>query len=260
MGTIAMSLAKTTRCAFAFILTILTVSPAWSQNPPAASDAARAQAIHAIITSPQWQQMLQKFDKWLAVQQIYTMEEIDAIKNDFNVRISQMQPQEVNQFLVDMNARLDVLLSAQTEEAREWVSQFLTVAKNPRERLESKRPDVMNMSASQIRQELQQFQQQQSIRQQSQAAFDLTRELQVQSAQNIQASRNQAFDQAQANRAQAPANTVARSPYAPRPQNMPNYTDFNRVVPRSYSPIYSVGPWGNPIRWNPLRDDYWWGW
>lgn len=230
------------------------------QETRSSGDDKRTAQVQEIIEGPQWQAMLQRFEKWLSIQQIYSPEEVVAIKNDFNTRILQMQPKEVKQFLEDMNARLDVLMSEPAEEARQWVNQFMSVTRNPQERLAEKRPDVMRMSAAEIRNELQQFQQQQATRQQAQAAFNRTRELQVQSARELQSSRQQAWEQLSTERSRAAVNAQPRSPYAPLPQDLPNYTNFRYAVPAPLSPAYTVGPWGAPVRWNPLRDEPWWWW
>ena len=58
----------------------------------------------------------------------------------------------------DTEDRLTVLTGPDAQAAGQWVSQFLATARNwPQDQLRVKRPDVMNMTAAQIQQELDRF-------------------------------------------------------------------------------------------------------
>jgi hypothetical protein len=107
------------------------------------------------------------------------------------------------------------------------------------------------MTASEIRQELRRFQQQRAATQVSQAAFERTRGRQAESAQRRQGDLREAQAQAQEVRSRAAANMLSRSRYAPRPENRPNHSEF--VLFDDRRPVYTVGPWGTPIRWDPLH-------
>ena len=69
-----------------------------------------------------------------------------------------MSPAELEEFLKDMEERLEVLTSPEAEDARAWLEQFMAVARNPEQQLGMSRPDVLNMTASQVRLELQRLQ------------------------------------------------------------------------------------------------------
>jgi hypothetical protein len=189
--------------------------------------------------------MRSAFDQWLSAQQIYTMDEVAAIRADLNDRASSMSADELEALLTEMEQRLAVLTSPEADEARAWISQFLSVqAKHSDEELRQMRPDVMNMTAGQIRNELLRFQQRRLATQQSQAAFDRGRSLQVQSALSVQQARQDADQRAQEARSRAAANSQVRRDPPPRRE---------QTVIVSQPPVYSVGPWGNPILWHPLR-------
>lgn len=189
-----------------------------------------------ILESDEWRQVNRAFNEWLSVQQIYRPEEVAAIKAGMKERVAHMSPRELRDFLDDMRDRLHVLLSPEAEDARHWLQQFFAVARNPEELLGRSRPDVLNMTASQIRQEILWLEQHRASRAQAQAAFDRTREMQLQMNRDAQAARQTARMPVQS-RSDWPANNPrTRSPYAPRREREP-------LRP---NPVYMIGPWGAP--------------
>jgi hypothetical protein len=194
--------------------------------------------------------MFRTFNDWLSVQQVYTAEQLARVRAELSAKVAAMSPRELEGFLKDMEERLEVLTSPEAEDARQWLAQFLAVARNPEAQLGRSRPDVLNMTASQIRQELQWLEQHRAARQQSHVAFSQGRALQQQTARGVQDARRQAQSRTVASRSRAAANTQFRSQYAPRPQDLPNTSDL-RPQPMG-TPIYSVSPWGTPVYWHPM--------
>jgi hypothetical protein len=190
---------------------------------------------------------------WLTVQQVYPAEQVAAIQQQLSARVSQMTPREAEEFMKAMEERLEVLTSPEAEEARQWLAHFFATRRNPEAQLRRSRPDVLNMTASQIRQELQWLQQHREGQQLSNAAFAQARAAQQQAALGFQDARQQAQVRAAESRSRAAANQF-RSPYAPRPQNLPNTSDL-RPKPMG-TPIYSVSPWGTPIYWHPMAGQW----
>jgi hypothetical protein len=190
---------------------------------------------------------------WLTVQQVYPAEQVAAIQQQLSARVSQMTPREAEEFMKAMEERLEVLTSPEAEEARQWLAHFFATRRNPEAQLRRSRPDVLNMTASQIRQELQWLQQHREGRQLSNAAFAQARAAQQQTALGFQDARQQAQMRAAESRSRAAANQF-RSPYAPRPQNLPNTSDL-QPKPMG-TPIYSVSPWGTPIYWHPMAGQW----
>lgn len=228
--------------------------PARGQNAPSqksvgtASDSQEA-ARRKNVESDRWQRVFRDFDQWLTVQRIYSAEEAAAIRADYSAKAARMSPQELQQLMEDTEAKLVVLTSPEAEEARAWVAQFLSVARNAEEQIRNKRPDVVNMTASQIRHELQQFHQQRAGRQQAHATFNQGRAQQLQSAQQVQASRAQFGSQTQ--NAPSRAATIgagSRSQYAPQRELRPK--------PLGTPIIYDIGPWGTPIIFHPFNESW----
>jgi hypothetical protein len=152
-----------------------------------------------------------------------------------------------------MEDRLAVLTSPEAEDARLWLAQFLAVAKNPEAQLGRSRPDVLNMTAGQIRQELLWLQQHRAARQQSQAAFQQGRTLQKQAALGVHDARSQGQNQVAESRARA-ASAQFRSEYSPSADGRPPFSDLR--LDTLGRPIYSVSPWGTPIYWHPMRGQW----
>lgn len=201
-------------------------------------DAARKQ----ILESDRWKHAERHLNEWFSVQKIYTADEVAAMRQEFTSRVSSMSPRELERFLHDMEERLDVLTSPEAEDARQWLGQFMAVARNPEEQLGIRRPDVLNMTASQVRHELQRLQQVRDSRLQAQAAFDRTRGVQAQASRDVLAAR-EAKRAPATNRSSWPANT-------PRPRNQ-NVQRRDPLPPPFRPPVYTVSPWGTPIVWHP---------
>lgn len=213
-----------------------------SDATAAANEAARQQ----ILRSDRWRNAARGLDQWLSVQQLYTPQEVTILRAQFKARIDRMSPAELEKQLADMEAKLSVLSSPEAEDARRWLAQFLAVqAKYSPDELRQMRPDVANMTATQIREELQRFQARRGQAAVTQSASAQGRALQLQSARTVQDARRQAMDAARQHAAQgaATAATFPQPSQPPRPQAIPVQTGPS---------IYTVGPWGNPILWDPL--------
>jgi hypothetical protein len=203
-------------------------------SAPADSDAQQAKR-RQILESERWRQAYNEFEDWLSVQQIYRPEEIATIRQQMRERVARMSPQELERFLDQMEERLRVLKSPEAEDARQWLKQFMAVARNPEQQLGRQRPDVLNMTAAQIRQEINWLEQHRASRQQAQAAFNQTRTAQSQIARDVQSTRRDARQPA--DRGNWPANAPRTfSPYSPR----------RDVIPNTPSPVFMIGPWGAP--------------
>jgi hypothetical protein len=206
----------------------------------APSEDAQKAARRAILESDRWRQAQREFNEWLSVQTIYTPDEIAAIKTNLRESIANKSPRELEDFMTDMERRLDVLLSPEAEDARLWLKQFMAVAVDPERQLGRARPDLLNMTASQIRQELQWLQQTREARQRNQASFERTRQLQSQAARDARSARQQARAPAP-NRSAWPANNPRRpSQYAPQRELLP-----------PPAPEFRISHWNHPIYWSP---------
>jgi hypothetical protein len=218
------------------------------ETAPAVVNSAEA-SRREILESRRWRQVRRELNEWLSVQQLYDPDEVAAIKAELSARIDEMSAIDLEDLLYEMEERLAVLMSPEAEGARVWLSQFLaTQARYSDEELRAMRPDVMNMTASQIRAELQRFQQRRAARQQAQATFDRGRAAQVQTVQSARTANQRARDQAAMDRGSRRVDAALyRSQYAPQRRER---SPASLRQPR----FYSVGPWGTLVRAHPLGD------
>jgi hypothetical protein len=213
--------------------------PAGTANTAAKADEAARQQI---LQSERWKNAVHGLQQWLSIQQLYTPEEVAVLRAQFKSRIDRMSPAQLEAQLAQLEEKLAVLSSPDAEDARRWLAQFLAVQRKYSDaQLRQMRPDIANMTAAQIRQELQKFQARRGQSQMFQSAAQQGRALQVQSAHNVQDARRQAQ---QAARTQAAQSASTAATFAP-----PSQPPRQQVVP---VPTYTVGPWGNPVIWDPM--------
>jgi hypothetical protein len=207
-------------------------------------------ARQRILDSDRWRRLNRRFVDWVSVQQVYTPEQLDAVKAELVARIARMSPRDLEDFMEDMEDRLDVLTSPEAADARAWLADFLVVARNPEQQLGRERPDVLNMSASQIRQEIAWLHQRREQRQRAQTAFQQGREVRSRGVQQARQRRSDTQQQGIEARSRAAANAHARTQYTPDFRDRPGHSDL-RPQPMG-APIYNVSPWGTPLYWHPL--------
>lgn len=164
-----------------------------------------------IMSGPRWRRAVFELGEWLASQQIYTPQEVNRIKADFNRRVAGMSSYELEYLLDDLDAKFKVLETPEARDAKAWLGQYLAVMSDQR-RAEALRdvPDVVTMSASQLQQEVNRIEQKRVTLQQRQQAFDQTRDLRVQLAED---SRRQTAAAAAAAMAQTQS-SASFSPYS----------------------------------------------
>jgi hypothetical protein len=203
-----------------------------------------------VLESDRWRRAYRNFNEWLSVQQIYTAEEVATLRAELPARIAKMTPRELEEFLKDMEVRLAVLTSPEAEEARQWLAQFVAVVRDPEARLGRSRPDVLNMTAGEIRAELQWLQQHRAGTRQTRAAFEQVRTQQASLAEESRAATRQLQQQSREIRSRAAANWQYRSAYSPRRDDEPR----RQVRFESPRPFYRISPWGTPMRWDPFNN------
>jgi len=180
---------------------------AGSDKPVGADDLARKAEI---MSGQRWRRAIFELGEWLSSQQIYTPQEVNRIKADFNRRVAGMSSYELEYLLDDLDAKFKVLESPEARDAKAWLGQYLA-AMSDRRRAEALRdvPDVVTMTAAQLQQEIGRIEQKRTSLQQRQQAFDQSREALVQQAE---ASRQQTAAAAAAAMAQSRA-SGSFSPY-----------------------------------------------
>ena len=111
--------------------------------------------------------------EWLSVQKVYTPSQLRKVKAELNAKVARMSPQELVEFMQDMEVKLKILMSPEAEEARLWVERTIAVRANiTPEQLKRMRPDVLNMTSAQLEQRLTEWQDQRKRTIAAQQAFD----------------------------------------------------------------------------------------
>lgn len=176
-----------------------------SQATP--EDAARKVEI---MSGPRWRRAIFELGEWLSSQQIYSPQEVNRIKADFNRRVAGMSSYELEYLLDDLDAKFKVLETPEARDAKAWLGQYLSAMSDQR-RAEALRdvPDVVTMTSAQLQDEIDRIEQKRTSLQQRQQAFDQTRDALVQEAA---ANRQQTAAAAAAAMAQT-RNSAAFSPY-----------------------------------------------
>ena len=138
----------------------------------------------AIMNSPRWRRAIFELGEWLSAQAIYTPTQVRNIKADFNRKVENMSPHDLEYLLDDLDAKFKILDTPEAQDARSWVAQYLSVMSDQK-RAEALKdvPNVVTMTAGQLQQEIQKIERKRSSLQQQQAAFDEGREQLVQQAQ-----------------------------------------------------------------------------
>lgn len=190
--------------------------------PPAGDTAAEDLVRKAeIMNSPRWRRAIFELGEWLSSQQIYTPDQVHAIKADFNRRVAGMSSYELEYLLDDLDAKFTVLDTPEAKDARAWVGQYLA-AMSDQKRAQTLKdvPDVVKMSAGQLQQEIGKIEAERSRLQQRQSAFDQSRAQQVQFAEDSRKATAAAS---------AAAMAQARASYSPYRSQGSGQTPFANV-------------------------------
>ena len=112
-------------------------------------------AREQILKSDEWREALEQFNAWLAKQSLYDAEQVARIRLRLDVGIKRMSAAQLQRFLAEMHAKLEVLESSTPSTAQEYLTDTLSVASPAYARkVRQQLPDVLSMSAAQIDQKL----------------------------------------------------------------------------------------------------------
>lgn len=150
---------------------------------PSAGDAGDVARKAEIMNGEQWRRAIFELSEWLSSQQIYSPQEVNRIKADFNRRVAGMSSYEVEYLLQDLDAKFKIMESPEAKDARAWVGQYLAaMSDSKRAEVLKDVPDVVTMSAAQLQQEVDRIEQTKTSLQQRQQAFDQSRQVMVDQA------------------------------------------------------------------------------
>lgn len=220
----------------ALVLAMVTMvsASAQVQTSPAeqsvSSEPATSDDREELLNSRRWRNLERDFNDWMAVQVIYTPEEISALKARLQDHISGMSAEELEDFMDDAEVRMDILLGDDVMEARSWLSFMNPEARRNKVSSNGEVPDVFGISTRQLRMELNQFQQQRAQQSAAHATFNQSR--QVQTAPPRQTP------QPMPTPAPREAATFGNQPNFPTPP-----APRKREIPQE-SPRFWITPWG----------------
>lgn len=189
-----------------------------------------------LMNGDRWQRAVFEFGQWLATQTIYTPQEVNRIKVDFNDRVMGMSSFELEYLLDDLDAKLGILATPQAQDAKAWLGEYLAAMSDQRRAAELRQvPNRATMTAAELQREVERIDRQRAGLQQRQQSFDQRRDV---LADKAQANRQQSAAAAAA--AQARSRAPAYSPY--RGGNAGGSPPFSDV--RRSGPSIGVGPFG----------------
>lgn len=188
-----------------------------------------------LLHSPQWQRAVGELGSWLATQTIYPPAEVQRIKVQFNQRVAAMSSYEIEYLLDSITAKLQLLDTPEARDAKAWLGEYLSAMSDGR-RAQALRtvPNILDMSAAQLWQEIQRIDSQRAALQQRQQGVESRQAAMVDRAAAGRQATSAASREAAARSRAAPAH----SPYRTGGGSPP----FSDVPPRRSS--IGVGPMG----------------
>ncbi|NBT12469.1 MAG: hypothetical protein EBS56_02600 [Planctomycetia bacterium] len=180
-----------------------------SADPQPQDDVAKKAEI---LRSARWRRAIFELGEWLDSQQIYPPKQVLKIKSDFNHRVARMSSYELEYLLEDLESKFKVMDSPEAQDARAWVGQYLAaMSDRKRDEVLKDIPNVVNMSAGELAQEIQKIETKRQSLQRQQAAFEQGRQQLVEQAQEARQLTAQAAAAAAAQANAGPASSPYRS-------------------------------------------------
>lgn len=142
------------------LLAASTAAPPRAQAPTASNDAEaefeeRGRKAE-ILAGARWRRAMFELDEWLAVQPVYTSEQVRHIKANLADRVAVMSSYELEYMLDTLEFKLRILDSPAAVDAREWLGRYLSVmADSRRSAMLADVPDLVSMTSGQLIESLQ---------------------------------------------------------------------------------------------------------
>jgi hypothetical protein len=188
-----------------------------------------------IMHGSQWQRAVAELGGWLSTQTVYTPAEVRRIKVRFNEQVAAMSSYELEYLLDSIDQKIRLLDTPEARDAKAWLGEYLSAMSDARRARELRNvPNLLEMDAAQLWQEIQRIDRKRAALQQRQQG--------VVARQGVLADRAAAGRQSSAEAARAASNRLrsapAHSPYRKGGGSAP----FSDVQPRRMS--IGVGPLG----------------
>jgi hypothetical protein len=188
-----------------------------------------------ILHGPRWQRAMTELAGWLATQTIHSPTEVRRIKIRFNERVEAMSSHELEYLLDSISVKLDLLDTPEARDAKAWLGEYLSSMSDARRARELRTiPNILEMNAAQLWDEIQRIDRKRTSLQQRQQGFEMRRDLMVERA----AAGRQATAAASQATASRLRSAPSHSPYRQGGGSPP----FSDVQPRRLS--IGVGPFG----------------
>jgi hypothetical protein len=205
------------------VATARAVEPAIEADDDDGDFARKADIMHG----PRWQRTIAEFGGWLTTQTLYSPADVQRIKRQFNTRVATMSSYELEYLLDSISAKLQLLDTPEARDVKAWLGEYLSAMSDAR-RAEALRgvPDLLDMNATQLWQEIQRVDRLRATLRERQQASE--------ARQSVLAERATAGRQATAAASQAAAararSAPAHSPYR-QGGGSPPFADVQRRQP-----------------------------
>jgi hypothetical protein len=205
------------------VATARAVEPAIEADDDDGDFARKADIMHG----PRWQRTIAEFGGWLTTQTLYSPADVQRIKRQFNARVATMSSYELEYLLDSISAKLQLLDTPEARDVKAWLGEYLSAMSDAR-RAEALHgvPDLLDMNATQLWQEIQRVDRLRATLRERQQASE--------ARQSVLAERATAGRQATAAASQAAAararSAPAHSPYR-QGGGSPPFADVQRRQP-----------------------------
>jgi len=188
-----------------------------------------------IMHGSQWQRAVTELGGWLATQKLYTPTEVRRIKVRFNERVAAMSSYEIEYLLDSIDQKMRLLDTSQARDAKAWLGEYLSAMSDARRAQELRNvPNLIDMDAAQLWQEIQRIDRKRTALQQ--------RQQNTEARQGVLADRAATNRQASAEAARAAATRLRSAPAHSPYRQGGGSTPFSDVQRRRMS--IGVGPLG----------------
>lgn len=197
----------------------------WAQQPgdtksgaetvAASSPTTDATAKEILMASPLWKEMYAEFQKWLSSQTIYTDADVQRINANLTAQLRAMPVSELEGFLNDWQAKLDVLQGRDFQDAQQWLGQYLSAFADGFRRRTLQNlglGDITQLSARELENAMLNARADRMAAHQRQNAFNESRSQMIQNARQSNAAARDARQQSRTGGARFGTN---QSPYRP---------------------------------------------
>jgi len=188
-----------------------------------------------IMHGAQWQRAVAELGAWLSTQNVYSPSDVRRIKMQFNDRVDGMTSYELDYLLESMTAKLKLLETPEARDAKAWLGEYLSAMSDGR-RAQALRdvPNLLEMNAAQLWQEIQRIDAKRSALRQRQQGVEARQGAMAERAAAARRATSSASRDAAARARTAPSHSPYRSGGGSPP--------FSDIAPRRAT--INVGPFG----------------